>query len=118
MELFGEVAIVCLGGLSLPQKGCPNAPFYMYKYFDQLFSMHVNPKTKELLNPHMIRPFSLAAKLKNETKDYPSFKEILKMLHHERAKWFDSMDQELCALFKSGTCKFVNWDKVLKQVLE
>ena len=82
----------------------------MYQYFDRIFNMHVDPKTKELLNPDMIHPFALSAKL--ESEDYPSFKEILKMPPEERAKWFDSMDEELRALFEMGACEFVDRDEV------
>ena len=78
----------------------------MYKRFDRMFSMHVDPKTKELLNPDMIHPFSLAAKL--EDSDYPTFKEILRMPPEERRKWFDSMDEELRVLFETGACEFVD----------
>ena len=82
----------------------------MYQYFDHLFSMHVCPKTKELLNPDMIHPFTLSSKL--ESEDYPSFKEILRMPPEERSKWFDSMDEELQALFEMGSCEFVSRDEV------
>ena len=85
----------------------------MYQYFDHMFSLHVDAKTKELLNPDMIHPFSLASKL--ESEDYPSFKEILRMPPEERSKWFDSMDEEIQALFESGACEFVDRQEVLRK---
>lgn len=75
--------------------------------------MHVDPKTKELLNPDMIHPFSLATKFEND--DYPTFKEILKMPHDKQQKWFDSLDEELCVLFESGACELVDREEVIKQ---
>ena len=84
----------------------------MYQRFDRLFSMHMDPKTKELLNPDMIHPFTLSSKL--ESEDYPSFKEILRMPPEERSKWFDSMDEELQALFDSGACELMEREDVKK----
>ena len=84
-----------------------------YQYFHALFSKFVDRQTKELLDPDAaIHPFSLAAKLENE--DYPSYRDIMRMDAEERNKWFDSMDEELTALFKSGACEFVNKDDVIK----
>ena len=89
----------------------------MYQSFHELFSMFMDSKTKELLDPDAaIHPFSLSAKL--ESEDYPSFKEIIRMPADERQKWFDSMDEELKALFESGACQFIDRSEVLRMKKE
>ena len=85
----------------------------MSQQFDYLFTMLMDPKMKELLNPDMIYRFTISAKLEKE--DYPSFKEILQMPPEERSKWFDSMDEEIRALFESGACEFVDRDEATRQ---
>ena len=82
----------------------------LYVYFHELFTYYVDPKTKELLDPDAFHPLALASKL--ESEDYPSFKEILRMDHEEREKWFDSMNEELKVLFESGVMEFVDREEV------
>ena len=65
------------------------------------------------LSDSAIHPFSMASKL--ESEDYPSFKEIMRMSPEERAKWLDSMDEEIQALFKTGACEFADRADVLKE---
>ena len=89
----------------------------LYKHFHQLFSLQMDARTKEILDPDAaIHPFSLAAKL--ESEDYPSFKEILRMAPNERDKWFDSMDEELKALFESDACQFIDRAEVVRRKKE
>jgi len=88
----------------------------LYKHFHSMFMSKVNRRTKELLDPDAMHPFSLSAKMDSE--DYPSFKEILRMDSEERSKWFDSMDEELGALFESGACEFVDRQEVLRMKKE
>ena len=52
---------------------------------------------------------------KIESEDYPSFKEIMRMSPKERAKWLDSMDEEIQALLKTGACEFADHADVLKE---
>ena len=84
----------------------------LYAYFDELFTSLVDIETQELLDPDQVHPFSLSAKL--ESEDYPTFKEIMRMDKEERDQWFDSMDEELSVLFKSGACEFVDRQEVLR----
>ena len=77
------------------------------KRFHEIFMLHVDPTMKTLLDPDSaIHPFSMASKV--ESEDYPSFKEIMRMSLEERAKWLDSMDEEIQALFKTSACKFAD----------
>ena len=85
----------------------------LYVYFHELFTAYVDRRTKELLDADAIHPLSMASKM--ESEDYPSFKEILRMDPDERAKWFDSMDEELKVLFESGVMEFVSRDFVVSQ---
>jgi len=100
--------------VTLDWESVPNDP--LYKHFHSMFMSKVDRKTKELLDPDAIHPFSLAAKMDSE--DYPTFKEILRMDPEERSKWFDSMDEELGTLFESGACEFVDRQDVLKKKKE
>ena len=78
---------------------------------------YVDPTTKTLLDPDSaIHLFSMASQL--ESEDYPSFKEIMRMSPEERAKWLDSMDEEIQALFKTGACEFADRADVLKEQKE
>ena len=88
----------------------------LYQSFDHLFNLHVNAKTKELLDPDGIHPFALSSKM--ESEDYPSFKDILRMAPEERSKWFDSMDEEIRALFESGACELASKDEILRMKKE
>ena len=85
----------------------------LYQQFHRVFSLYVDAKTKELLCPDQaIHPFSLSAKM--DSDDYPTFREILRMDPEERTKWFESMDEELQALFESGACEFIDRSEVIK----
>ena len=85
----------------------------VYKQFHAMFTRFFDDRTCELLDPDGIHPFAFASKLHNE--DFPSFREILKMPKPERDKWFESMDEELDALYKFGTFEFVEREEVLKE---
>ena len=89
----------------------------LYKQFDRLFSLYVDPVAKELLDPDAaIHPFAMASKL--ESEDYPTFREILRMDPDERERWFDSMDEEINALFNSGACELADRSEIMKKKLE
>jgi len=89
----------------------------LYQRFDDLFSLYVDTDTRELLDPdNAIHPFAMASKL--ESQDYPTFQEILRLSHEERSKWFDSMDEEICTLFKTGACEFADRQEVLRNKKE
>ena len=49
-----------------------------------------------------------------ENEDYPTFHEILCMDPEERDKWFDSMDEEIKALFDSDACEFTDLEEALR----
>ena len=89
----------------------------LYQRFHELFSLYMDQKTKEVLDPDSaIHPFSLASKM--ESEDYPTFKEIMRMDPKERDLWFDSMDEELKALFDSGACQFIDRAEVQRMKKE
>ena len=105
-----NLAYVTLNWESVPDES-------LYQYFHELFSFYVDKDTKEVLDPESaFHPFALASKM--ESEDYPSFREIMRMDAEEQDRWFDSMDEEIQALFKSGACEFMDREEVLKQKKE
>ena len=77
----------------------------LYKHFHDMFTRFLDPESYELLDAAGLHPFLLVSKLNSD--DFPSFKEVMRMPKEEQDKWFDSMDEELQALFDQGTLEFV-----------
>ena len=84
-----------------------------FKKYHDIFTRFFDTETCELVDSDGLHPFCLASKMQSE--DFPSYRDILRMSHEERVKWFDSMDEELQALYDGGTFEFVSRQDVVNQ---
>eukprot|EP00977_Amphora_coffeiformis_P005344 scaffold1142_cov83-Amphora_coffeaeformis.AAC.1 len=78
----------------------------LYAHFHELFARQINPDTLELFDAQdAFHPFAFSAKL--QSKDFPTYSNILRMEPIERAKWLQAMDQEINDLLDRNTFKLV-----------
>ena len=88
----------------------------LFNHFEDLFATHLDRESCELVDSDGLHPFALASKITSE--DFPTYREILRMDPQEREQWFDSMDEELQALWENGTFEFVDRSEVEKAAKE
>ena len=78
-----------------------------------MFTSQIDYETLELYNAEdAFHPFAFAAKV--QSKDYPSYHEILLMDGLEQKKWLESMDVEMSDLVARNAFEFVPREEATK----